>query len=68
MIPIKEYFCENIPTEKEIKRAYEIANENMCMVNLKWFVSYNGWNERYIHPNSNLDEVMNSIKNTVYAI
>ena len=44
MKQIKYYECESCtPTNEEILQCIEIANNENCIVNLKWFFPYSGW-------------------------
>lgn len=48
MIPIKMYWCEDVPTIEDIKQAFDIvANENV-VVSIRWFVKYNGLHEKFV--------------------
>ena len=41
---VKEYECDSSrPEDEEIKECIEIANNEDCIVRLKWFFPYSGW-------------------------
>jgi len=57
MKPFKHYYCENPPTDEEIKQALEIVHYENCVLFLHWFVKYSGWHKVFIDGNTNFDEV-----------
>ena len=59
--PIKEFWCNGHPSKDDLQECIEIANKEDCIIHLKWFIQYNGWNDRYIHPNSNLEEILDKL-------
>ncbi len=68
MIPIKYFYCDGTPTEEELKEAFKLANDENCVVCLKWFVQYNGWFERYVHKDTNIEEMNNRLRHIVYGM
>ena len=56
MKEIKNYECTFQPTEEEIKIGMNIANENDCIVNLKWFFPYSGWYNIRIEKDTTFEE------------
>lgn len=68
MIPIKYFYCDGTPLEEELKEALKLANDENCVVCLKWFVQYNGWLERYIHKDTNIEEMNNRLRHIVYGM
>ena len=43
---VKEYLHDGswiTPNDEEIKECMEIANNEDCIVRLRWFVNYSGW-------------------------
>ena len=68
MIPIKEYYCEDTPTYEELKVAHDICIYEHCIVHLKWFIKYNGWNDRYVHKDTDIEKLNESLKHIIYGI
>ena len=65
---VKEYLCDNrTPSNEEVKDCIKIANEEDCVVKMKWFFLYNGWHERYIKKDMTCEEVKDSLP-TVYGV
>lgn len=61
MRPIKDYWCDNTPTDDEIKAAINIASKDDCVVILRWFVEYNGDYRRVITKDNTFEEVKASL-------
>lgn len=61
MKEIKNYECKFQPTEEEIKIGMNIANENDCIVNLKWFFPYSGWYNMRIEKDTTFEECKEQI-------
>lgn len=54
---VKEYLCDDrTPTDNEIMESIKIANEEECIVKLKWFYPYNGWHRLYIKKDMTFEE------------
>lgn len=54
---VKEYLCDDsLPNEEEIKECMEIANEEDCIVRLRWFFTYSGWYELNIIKGMTFEE------------
>lgn len=68
MIPIKEYYCENTPTLEEIQEARNMAIHEDCLVHLNWFVEYNGWNDRYVRKDTNIEKLNDELRHILYGI
>ena len=68
MTPIKDYYCESTPTEEELKESLNIAINENCVVHLKWFVRYDGWYDRYIHKNTNIEEMNKQLRHIIYGM
>jgi hypothetical protein len=68
MIPIKEYYCNNTPSWEEIQEAHNMAVKEDCVVHLNWFVQYNGWNDRYIMKDTDIEKLNNSLRHIIYGI
>lgn len=68
MIPIKEYYCDNTPSLEEIQEAYNMAVNDNCVVHLNWFVQYNGWNDRYITKDTDIEKLNHNLRHIVYGI
>lgn len=65
---VKEYLCDDrTPSDEEIKACIDIANEEDCIVKLRWFFSYNGWHDRYIEKGMTFEEVNDSLPK-VYGV
>ena len=68
MIPVKEFWTNGTPNHEELVAASEMAMKEDCVVRLKWFVQYDGWYERYVFWNTNIEEMENDLKNIVYGL
>lgn len=68
MIPIKNFYCNSTPKEEELKEALQIATDENCVVCLKWFVKYNSWFDRYIHKDTDIEEMNNRLRHIVYGL
>lgn len=68
MIPIKEYYCDNTPSWEEIQEAYNMAVNDNCVVHLNWFVQYNGWNDRYITKDTDIEKLNHNLRHIIYGI
>lgn len=65
---VKEYLCDNsTPSDEEVKDCIRIAKEEDCVVKMKWYFPYNGWNERYIKKDMTFEEVNDSLP-TIYGV
>ena len=54
---VKEYLCDKrTPSDEEIKEAIEVANNDNCIVKLRWFFPYNGWHELYVEKDMGYKE------------
>ena len=54
---VKEYLCDDrTPTDAELQEALEIANQEDCLVKLRWFFPYNGWHEVYVSKDMTFKE------------
>ena len=47
MVEIKEYWCNDKPTLKDIKKAFEETTPDKY-IRISWFVKYNGNHSRFI--------------------
>ena len=65
--PVKEYISNGHPSDEDIQQCIDIANSQNCIIHLKWFIQYNGWNDRYIYPGSNLEETLDRLPK-IYGI
>lgn len=59
--PIKEFLSEGHPSIDDICECLEVANTENCVVHLKWFIPYNGWNDRYIRPGERADKIVDAL-------
>ena len=65
---VKEYLCDDrTPSDEEIKACIDIANEEDCIVKLRWFFPYNSWHDRYIEKGMTFEEVNDSLPK-VYGV
>ena len=54
---VKEYLCDKrTPSDEEIREAIEVANNDNCIVKLRWFFPYNGWHELYVEKNMTFEQ------------
>jgi len=60
--------CDHTPTIEEVKESLDIANKENCIVHLKWYIPYNGWNEYYIRKDDDIDEIMKRFSNIIYGL
>lgn len=68
MKSIKEYYCDNTPTEEELKTSLNICKRHKCVVKLCWFIKYNGWNYQYICEDSDIEKINDSLRHVVYGL
>lgn len=61
MKEIKDYECKYQPSEEEIRLGMNIASENDCIVNLKWFFPYSGWYKIRIEKDTTFEECTKQI-------
>lgn len=61
-----EYNCS--PSNEEIFDAYAEAHDNDCVVKLEWIMKYGGYYSRYVYPDSDVDEVIKSIRSIIYGM
>ncbi len=54
---MKDYWCDRTPTDEEIKEAISIASADDCVVNLQWFVAYNGYYRAVITKYDTLEHI-----------
>lgn len=60
---IKNYECDREPTDEEITIGMSVANEEDCIVNLKWFFPYSGWYTIRIGKDTTFEECKKQIPN-----
>jgi len=65
--PVKEFISDSHPSKEDIQKCIDIADSEKCIIHLKWFIQYNGWNDRYIHPGAKLEEILDRLPK-VYGI
>lgn len=59
---VKEFICKTRPTDDEIYEGIYIANNDDCIVKLRWFLPYSdygifcGWYELYIWKGKSFEE------------
>ena len=69
MIEVKEYYCgTSTPTLEYLKSARHTCIFNDCIVRLTWFIEYNGWNQRYITKDTDVEKLNEELDNIVYPI
>lgn len=54
---LKDYWCDSTPTDEEIEEAISIASADDCVVNLQWFVKYNGYYRAVITKDDTLEYI-----------
>lgn len=64
---VKEFISDNHPSKEDLQKCIDIANSENCIIHLKWFIQYNGWNDRYIYPEDKLEEILDRLPK-VYGI
>ena len=65
---VKEYLCDDrTPTDNEIMESLKIANEEECVVKLKWFYPYNGWHRLFIKKDMTFEECKSKLPK-VYGV
>ena len=65
--PVKEFIADRHPSKEDLQKCIDIADSENCIIHLKWFIQYNGWNDRYIHPGAKLEEILDRLPK-VYGI
>ena len=55
---VKEYISDDtlFPSDDEIKECVKIANDEDCIVRLKWYVEYSGWYTLTVTKGMTFDE------------
>ena len=61
MKEIKHYFCDSIPQDEDLLKCIEIAKKEECLIDLMWFVEYNGKHNIIINQNSTLNDLKNEL-------
>lgn len=70
---IKEFFCDRIPTENDIKEVIAIQRKENCIINLTW----NGPASEFygdqtcfmkITSDDNVSSIMKRLSNTIYPV
>ena len=56
------------PTREDIADAIKIAQENECIVSLRWHVDYSGNYQRYIYNDDTVDDVYENRLPHVYGL
>ena len=68
MIPIKVFYTESTPTKEELEESLKIAKIDDCVVQLKWFVQYSGWHDRYIHKDTDIEKRNEQLRHIIYGM
>ncbi|MBP5725276.1 MAG: hypothetical protein J6X18_17085 [Bacteroidales bacterium] len=70
---IKEFFCDRIPTENDIKEVIAIQRKENCIINLTWNGPASGFygDHTYlmkITSDDNVSSIMKRISNRFYPV
>lgn len=68
MTPLKSFVTNATPTWEELQEAKKIAEEEKCVVELKWFVKYNGWFNRYIYEDTDIEKMNEYLRHIIYGM
>lgn len=63
MIEVKKFMCDFdcLPSDEELKMSIDMANKTNTVIEICWITKYLGPNSIYIRPNSDFDELKNSL-------
>lgn len=61
MIKMESYFCDGVPSEKEVQDLVNRANNLSIAIEIKWYVRYSGNYSRIIKPGSKFEDIWASI-------
>ena len=53
---VKEFLCDNTPTDSELIESLKIVESENCVVKLKWFVKWSGWYRLLIRSGMTLED------------
>ena len=66
MYEVKTYYCDGIPTDKDLERAVDATQIYNCMVELKWF--YYGKYSILIKPGEKWEDVKKNKMPKIYQV
>ena len=66
---VKEFMCpfDCTPSDNDIMLSIEIAKKENCIVRLSWLLKWSGKFERFIYPESTLEDIKNTLPK-IYGI
>ena len=67
MKEIKTFMADDRPLIGEVDRCAQIASTENCIVELKWFVKWNGWHNVFVKPGDNPQDIYDRLPK-VYGI
>ena len=68
MIELKSFVVDSTPKKEELEEAQKIAIEQNCIVELKWFVQYSGWHNRYINKDTDIEKLNEQLRHIIYGL